>query len=391
MKLRSLGKLGACWILTAAAVGMLAGCGSGDGGSPSPVGTTGSTTSIASTGGSTGGGLTTGSTSSSIATTGGSTDGSGSAGGTLTGAATGGSIVIEPFGTTTDVTTGGFEPKYVATSSAVSPSAPIQDTARIMKNSLARGEEISGVITYKNIGTSPLQYVLQTGDLSLTVGYQVSAGSKVYFSTLISRQSNPIRYTSTLNPGEAQDLQFWWDQRDQQGNLLPPGQYTIQVWWSPASFNGTALTPAQAQAQFSVPPMIFTIQDGPEPDFTPPLPVTDLKAVVQANGSVHFSWTPVPGIFGYQVYRRTSGESYQYIGPSTGTSEQPSYTDSPPAGTYFYTVGSYRDTYNVQSTSAPSNEVSVTVSPPVTVSPAPSNPNGSLFPPFPGRTKASQS
>nr|WP_034680172.1 S8 family serine peptidase [Caldalkalibacillus mannanilyticus] len=102
-----------------------------------------------------------------------------------------------------------------------------------------------------------------------------------------------------------------------------------------------------------------------EIDNVPPAAPANLQAEADSIGNVNLSWEPVADedLAKYYVYRSTeSGVNYEKVGTST----TPSYTDgdTPFASTFYYVVKAVDYSGNE---SAPSNEASVTITPPVVI------------------------
>ncbi|HET6381850.1 MAG TPA: fibronectin type III domain-containing protein [Armatimonadota bacterium] len=135
-------------------------------------------------------------------------------------------------------------------------------------------------------------------------------------------------------PGQRQTFPVDWDQRDQQGNYVAPGQYSLVAWLISGAAAGQPFQPETA-----APPVTFTIQDMP----VPAIPAAPSLTAAKGNGANLLSWTAVSGAAGYHVARGPGSDSL-FLPLFTASADQTSFSDTDellPGTKYFYTVRAF--------------------------------------------------
>ncbi len=96
-------------------------------------------------------------------------------------------------------------------------------------NIVRSGEEVPISFTVKNTGS--LRFEMFTGLPEATI--QVCQGESEIWNPYYGRAFPALAYQFILPPGEAKSYPFSWSQRDNSGNQVATGSYTVK-----ATFNG---------------------------------------------------------------------------------------------------------------------------------------------------------
>lgn len=83
-------------------------------------------------------------------------------------------------------------------------------------------------------------------------------GQTVWQASRVGPTQKLVKIFTTLQRGDPLITQFKWDLKDQQGNALPAGQYTVTGWNNLASIGGAAITDPETQA--AAKPITITLQ-----------------------------------------------------------------------------------------------------------------------------------
>lgn len=86
------------------------------------------------------------------------------------------------------------------------------------------GEEVPFGLTLENTGTSAREYLVPENGDPFNPVVTTKDGRDVWMR--YSVHSRSIRLV--LPPGTTLHFQFYWDQRDASGNLVPPGEYRVR-------------------------------------------------------------------------------------------------------------------------------------------------------------------
>jgi len=114
-------------------------------------------------------------------------------------------------------------------------SQPLQYTLT-QRGVFQQGEVVPITLTLKNIGSAPLEENVTAMDPSVSVykddtliwmAFPPGVPVPEYFARL------------GLNPGVSENFEYTWDQKDNEGNFVAAGNYTIK-----ASFSGNTVTSA---------------------------------------------------------------------------------------------------------------------------------------------------
>ncbi|HET6384498.1 MAG TPA: BsuPI-related putative proteinase inhibitor [Armatimonadota bacterium] len=226
-----------------------------------------------------------------------------------------------------------------ATPRGGSQAFPFAFTLTTDKTSYIRSEVVHATFTVTNNGTETAYYSSPAIDATVSqngqVFWQISKGGE--FSPGGTSDQGVI--SATLSPGQSAPFKVDWDQRDQQGNYVAPGQYTLLVWLSSGAQEGSVHAPQPYQTTLAAPPVTITIQDMP----VPAIPAAPTLTATKGNGADLLSWTAVSGAAGYHVYR-APGFDLASVVLSTASADQTSFSDTNdllPGTKYYYTVRAF--------------------------------------------------
>lgn len=159
-------------------------------------------------------------------------------------------------GSSTPTTTG-------PVTSAVKQTGDLQFTMTISKSTYARGEAVPFTFTVTNVGTQP---ILVTNQLDLFRVTIISKGAQVVSGFPTANQT--AFYDFKLAPGESKSESDTWDQRDDNKQQVPKGQYLLSSHVPANEINTTFLLdslPVEQwgafwQANYASTPLTITIR-----------------------------------------------------------------------------------------------------------------------------------
>ena len=121
------------------------------------------------------------------------------------------------------------------------------------KTTYALGEQVSFAFSARNVGAQAVQTNADGCDRAF---YVTQGGTRIAGVTGCASQDFA---SSTIAPGDAKTNNFTWDQKDFQGNQVPPGQYAIVGWLDVVSIDGTLVSTDQARQNLASNPIQVTI------------------------------------------------------------------------------------------------------------------------------------
>jgi len=110
-------------------------------------------------------------------------------------------------------------------------------TSSTDKSVYASGETVTITFTIQNVGATTQVLTGSAPDADTRV--RRASDGAILWQWSVGKLFPAALDQTRLGPGESRTLTFTWDQKDQQGNLVPTGSYVIEAW----SYQAPGLTP----------------------------------------------------------------------------------------------------------------------------------------------------
>ncbi len=115
------------------------------------------------------------------------------------------------------------------------------------------GDTVPMTFSIKNIGDTSVWVVYDCPDADV----QVNQGYTIIWQWSFGQVFACSGAGSLLAPGDSMTYSRSWDEKDNEGNQVPSGSYTITAWFDAQSVDGVKVTP---QTDLSTQPITIAIQ-----------------------------------------------------------------------------------------------------------------------------------
>ena len=109
-----------------------------------------------------------------------------------------------------------------------------------MPNNARLGEAIPITFTVKNIGAETITVLLADPEAIS----QAKLGNTEIWNWAFGKPFSPVLPSSkSIAPGETKSYDLSWNQKDNAGNQVSSGKYSIKSWFNTTSVNGVEVSP----------------------------------------------------------------------------------------------------------------------------------------------------